>query len=112
MQGWSDASAKQLLKDALAVQRAGAQVVVIEAVPATLGETITRELLIPTIGIGAGAACSGQVLVMHDMLGIFTGNRPRFVHEFMCHGVTIRDAIVAYVKAVKDGSFPAAEHCF
>lgn len=112
VQGRSDASAERLWNDALAVQRAGAQIVVIEAVPATLAETITQELHIPTIGIGAGAACSGQVLVMHDMLGIFTGNRPRFVRNFMCGGVTIRDAVVAYINAVKDGSFPAEEHCF
>lgn len=112
VQGRSDTSAKQLLKDALAVQQAGAQIVVIEAVPAALADEITQELHIPTIGIGAGAACSGQVLVMHDMLGIYTSKRPRFVRDFLRNGLTIQEAVVAYVKAVKDESFPAAEHCF
>lgn len=88
----SDASADQLVKDAFAFQRAGAQMLVMEAVPATLAEKITGELHIPTIGIsiGAGAACSGQVLVIHDLLGISVGKRPRFVREFLVAGVTIQ----------------------
>jgi 3-methyl-2-oxobutanoate hydroxymethyltransferase len=112
VQGKTDAAATQLIRDALAVQDAGAQLVVIEAVPAALGTEVTKQLRIPTIGIGAGVECSGQVLVLHDMLGIFPGKRPRFVKDFMEGQPNIESAVRAYVQAVKDGSFPGAEHVF
>ncbi|NVD99815.1 3-methyl-2-oxobutanoate hydroxymethyltransferase [Massilia sp. BJB1822] len=112
VQGKTTESAEQLKADALAVQAAGASLVVIEAIPTALGKEVTEMLHIPTIGIGAGPDCSGQVLVMHDMLGVFPGRKARFVRNFMDGSASIEAAISAYVSAVKDGSFPALEHCF
>jgi len=112
VQGKSVAGAEQMKDDALALQAAGASVVVLEAIPAALGREVTEALAIPTIGIGAGPDCSGQVLVMHDMLGVFPGHKARFVKNFMDGQTSIDAAVKAYVAAVKDGSFPAAEHCF
>jgi 3-methyl-2-oxobutanoate hydroxymethyltransferase len=112
VQGKTEAAAELLKREALAVQAAGASVLVLEAIPATLGKEVTAALHIPTIGIGAGADCSGQVLVMHDLLGVFPGRKARFVKNFMEGQTSIDAAVTAYVTAVKDGSFPAAEHCF
>ena len=112
VQGKTEAGASQLLRDSRAVQDAGAQLIVIEAVPTLLGAEVTKQLTIPTIGIGAGVDCSGQVLVLHDMLGIFPGKRPRFVKDFMQGQPGIQAAVEAYVRAVKDGSFPGPEHTF
>jgi 3-methyl-2-oxobutanoate hydroxymethyltransferase len=112
VQGKTESGAAQMLRDARAIEDAGAQLVVIEAVPSALGAQVTKQLRIPTIGIGAGVDCSGQVLVLHDMLGIFPGKRPKFVKDFMQGQPSIEAAVGAYVKAVKDGSFPAAEHAF
>ena len=112
VQGKSVAGAEQMKDDALALQAAGASVLVLEAIPAALGREVTEALAIPTIGIGAGPDCSGQVLVMHDMLGVFPGHKARFVKNFMDGQTSIDAAVKAYVAAVKDGSFPAAEHCF
>jgi 3-methyl-2-oxobutanoate hydroxymethyltransferase len=112
VQGKTDAAADLLKKEALAVQEAGAAVLVLEAIPAELGKEVTALLDIPTIGIGAGPDCSGQVLVMHDMLGVFPGRKARFVKNFMDGQTSIGAAVDAYVAAVKDGSFPAPEHCF
>jgi 3-methyl-2-oxobutanoate hydroxymethyltransferase len=112
VQGKTDEGANQLLRDALAMQDAGAQLVLIEAVPPAVGASITKALRVPTIGIGAGADCSGQVLVLHDMLGIFPGKPARFVKDFMAGAPSIGAAVEAYVKAVKDGSFPGPEHVF
>lgn len=112
VQGKTDAAAAQLVRDAIALQDAGAQLVVIEAVPSALGAEVTRQLRIPTIGIGAGLDCSGQVLVLHDMLGIFPGKRPRFVKDFMEGQPNIESAVRAYVAAVKEGTFPGPEHVF
>ncbi|WP_343669963.1 3-methyl-2-oxobutanoate hydroxymethyltransferase [Paraburkholderia heleia] len=112
VQGKSDAAATQMIRDALALQDAGAQLVVIEAVPAALGAEVTKQLRIPTIGIGAGVDCSGQVLVLHDMLGIFPGKRPRFVKDFMAGQPDIESAVRAYVQAVKEGTFPGPAHVF
>ncbi|AKU23710.1 3-methyl-2-oxobutanoate hydroxymethyltransferase [Massilia sp. MB5] len=112
VQGKTTESAEQLKADALAVQAAGASLVVIEAIPTVLGKEVTEMLHVPTIGIGAGPDCSGQVLVMHDMLGVFPGRKARFVRNFMDGAASIDAAISAYVSAVKDGSFPALEHCF
>ncbi len=112
VQGKTEAAADQLLADAIALQESGASLLVLEAIPGALAERVTNALLIPTIGIGAGPACSGQVLVMHDMLGVFPGHRPKFVKNFMENQNDIGAAISAYVRAVKDQSFPAPEHCF
>ncbi|PLZ03269.1 3-methyl-2-oxobutanoate hydroxymethyltransferase [Burkholderia sp. WAC0059] len=112
VQGKTEQGANQLLRDAHAFEDAGAQLIVIEAVPSTLGSAVTQQVGVPTIGIGAGADCSGQVLVLHDMLGVFPGKRPRFVKDFMQGQPDIQSAVVAYVRAVKDGAFPAAEHAF
>ncbi|TDN67488.1 3-methyl-2-oxobutanoate hydroxymethyltransferase [Paraburkholderia sp. BL10I2N1] len=112
VQGKTEAGASQLLRDSRAMQDAGAQLIVIEAIPTLLASEVTKQLTIPTIGIGAGADCSGQVLVLHDMLGIFPGKRPRFVKDFMQGQTGIHAAVEAYVRAVKDGSFPGPEHTF
>jgi len=112
VQGKTGEGAERLKNDALALQAAGAAVVLLEAVPAALGKEVTELLSVPTIGIGAGPDCSGQVLVMHDLLGVFPGRKARFVKNFMDGQTSIDAAVMAYVAAVKDGSFPAPEHCF
>jgi 3-methyl-2-oxobutanoate hydroxymethyltransferase len=112
VQGKTAAGAEQLKADALALQNAGAAMLVLEAIPSALGKEVTDLLAIPTIGIGAGVDCSGQVLVMHDMLGVYPGRKARFVRNFMEGQDSIESAVRAYVAAVKDCSFPAAEHCF
>ncbi|MDE1183390.1 3-methyl-2-oxobutanoate hydroxymethyltransferase [Paraburkholderia sp.] len=112
VQGKTEAGANQLLRDARAFQDAGTQLLLMEAIPTLLASEVTQQVSIPTIGIGAGIDCSGQVLVLHDMLGIFPGKRPRFVKDFMQGQPNIFAAIEAYVRAVKDGSFPGPEHTF
>ncbi|MGI4814443.1 MAG: 3-methyl-2-oxobutanoate hydroxymethyltransferase [Janthinobacterium lividum] len=112
VQGRSERQAEQLKADARALADAGAQLLLMEAVPAALAAEITRAAPVPTIGIGAGVDCSGQVLVLHDMLGIFPGKRPRFARNFMDGQPDIITAVGAYVKAVKDLSFPDATHTF
>lgn len=106
------AQAKQILEDALAVEKAGAFMVVLECIPEKLATLITKRLTIPTIGIGAGAGCDGQVLVYQDMLGMFEGIKPKFVKQFAQIGKEMKDAFSAYDKAVKGGSYPAKEHSF
>lgn len=112
VQGRSDAAAQRLREDALALQQAGAGMVLMEAVPAVLATEITESLSVPTIGIGAGAGCSGQVLVLHDMLGIYPGKKARFVKDFMPGAGSIAQAVANYAAAVKSGVFPAAENSF
>lgn len=112
VQAKTEAAAQKLKSDALALQEAGATVLILEAIPAGLAKEVTDSLTIPTIGIGAGPDCAGQVLVMHDMLGVFPGHKPRFVKNFMDGQTSIEGAVRAYINAVKDGSFPAPEHCF
>jgi len=112
VQGRDAASAAAILVDAHALQEAGAGLLVMECIPAGLGGEITAAVSMPTIGIGAGPDCDGQVLVLHDMLGITTGRLPRFVHDFLQDAGSIPAAIAAYVRAVKDGSYPAARHCY
>lgn len=112
VQAREDDAAQRLLADALALQAAGASLLVLEAIPAKLATEATNQLNIPTIGIGAGLDCSGQVLVMHDMLGAFPGRRPKFVRDFMQGQGSVSAAIRAYVDAVKQRAFPAAEHSF
>jgi 3-methyl-2-oxobutanoate hydroxymethyltransferase len=112
VQGKSEPEAQQLLQDAKALSDAGAGLLVLEMIPATLAQQITASISIPTIGIGAGAGCCGQVLVLHDMLGIYPGTTPRFVRNFMQGANSISEAVAAYVKAVKSKEFPAAEQSF
>ncbi|MTW11678.1 3-methyl-2-oxobutanoate hydroxymethyltransferase [Pseudoduganella eburnea] len=112
VQGKTVESAELLKQDALKLQAAGAAMVVLEAIPTALGKEVTDMLSMPTIGIGAGPDCSGQVLVMHDMLGVFPGRKARFVKNFMEGQTSIQAAVSAYVDAVKGGTFPALEHCF
>jgi 3-methyl-2-oxobutanoate hydroxymethyltransferase len=110
VQGRSEADAERLLADARALDAAGAAMLVLELVPSALAERVTRTVTMPTIGIGAGDAVSGQVLVLHDMLDVYPGRKPRFVRNFMAGQTSIGAAVAAYVAAVKDRSFPAPEH--
>jgi len=103
---------EKLLEDALATEKAGAFAVVVECVPAELAEKITRALKIPTIGIGAGAGCDGQILVSHDMLGLFDDFRPRFVKQYGDFGRDIVQAVEKYCREVRERAFPGAEHSF
>ena len=112
VQGKTADSARKLLEDAHAVEEAGAFAVVLEAIPAELAARVSAELTIPTIGIGAGAGCDGQVLVNQDMLGTFIDFTPKFVRRFAEVGEVMRGAYAEYDRCVKDGSFPAAEHCY
>ncbi|MGB4342122.1 MAG: 3-methyl-2-oxobutanoate hydroxymethyltransferase [Moraxellaceae bacterium] len=113
VQGRGDDAGDRMLAEALAVESAGAAVVLLECVPRSLAARITAALCIPVIGIGAGADCDGQVLVLHDMLGLHTGKPARFVRNFLIESNDgIRGAIHAYVTAVKQGHYPAPEHGF
>lgn len=112
VQGKTELDAKLLLEDALSLQAAGAKLLVLECVPSGLAKKVSEQLDIPTIGIGAGVDCDGQVLVLYDMLNISHGKRPRFSRNFMTDGNTIEAAIAAYVAAVKTRQFPAKEHGF
>ena len=112
VQGKESAAAQKILADATALEQAGAGMMLLEAIPALLAAEITAALSIPTIGIGAGAECSAQVLVLHDMLDIYPGKKARFVKNYMQGAVSIAEAVGRYVREVKDGSFPAAEHSF
>ncbi|HET9033433.1 MAG TPA: 3-methyl-2-oxobutanoate hydroxymethyltransferase [Dokdonella sp.] len=112
VQGKQSEDAERLLADAHAVAAAGAALLVLECVPAELATRITSEVSIPVIGIGAGAGCDGQVLVLYDMLGITPGRRPRFSKDFLRGHDSIDAALVAYVEAVRDSSFPGPEHAW
>ena len=112
VQGKGDVAAQALLADAQAHADAGAALVLMECVPAALAAEVTRSIACPTIGIGAGVDCDGQVLVMHDILGVFPGKTARFVRNFMQGQDSIQAAVGAYVNAVKKSEFPAAEHQF
>ncbi|MBV2234149.1 MAG: 3-methyl-2-oxobutanoate hydroxymethyltransferase [Sterolibacterium sp.] len=112
VQGKDEAAAQRMKDEALSLQQAGAAMLLIEMIPATLGAELTQMLQIPTIGIGAGPDCSGQVLVLHDMLGVYPGKTARFVRNFLQGAASIDEAVQAYVEAVKQGSFPAQEHTY
>jgi 3-methyl-2-oxobutanoate hydroxymethyltransferase len=112
VQGREADAAAQMLKDAHGLQEAGADIVLLECVPATLGAQIAKELEVPVIGIGAGPDVDGQVLVLYDILDLTPGRKPRFVRNFMEGAASPLAALEAYVKAVKDGDYPAPEHCF
>lgn len=110
VQGKTEDAAKKLMEDALAVEKAGAFAVVMECVPAKLAAIITKKLNIPTIGIGAGAECDGQVLVYQDMLGMFSDFKPKFVKNFANVGEIMKNAFKAYCDEVAAGTFPSAEN--
>jgi 3-methyl-2-oxobutanoate hydroxymethyltransferase len=113
VQGRDEVAARRLREDARAVQDAGATLLVLECVPTPVAATITGDLDIPTIGIGAGPQCDGQVLVLHDLLGVNSGHRrPRFVKDFLAEGGSVAGAFAAYAQAVREGSFPDAEHSY
>jgi len=112
VQGKDKAAAEILLNDAIALQDAGAAIVVLEAVPAALARSISESLSIPTIGIGAGVDCDGQVLVLHDALGLYPDRKPKFAKNFLQGTDSADQAIQNYVEQVKAGKFPAAEHSF
>jgi 3-methyl-2-oxobutanoate hydroxymethyltransferase len=108
-QGKDDAGAAAIRADALALQEAGASLLVLECVPADLAAALSAELRIPIIGIGAGGRCDGQVLVLHDMLGLTPGRSPRFSKDFLAETTSVRAALTAYVAAVRNGTFPGPE---
>ena len=112
VQGKSVEAAKKLIEEAKAVEEAGAFAVVLEGIPAKLAEIITKEISIPTIGIGAGAGCDGQVLVYQDMLALFDDFKPKFVKHFANVGEVARAAFANYIKEVQEGTFPAEEHTY
>jgi 3-methyl-2-oxobutanoate hydroxymethyltransferase len=111
-QGRTARAAHQFVQDALALEHAGCFAVVVEAVPAPVAARITAALTVPTIGIGAGSSCDGQVLVWHDLLGITAGRVPKFVKQYTDLGGTIRSALEAYVADVRAGTFPEAQHTY
>jgi 3-methyl-2-oxobutanoate hydroxymethyltransferase len=111
VQGRSEPDATQLLADARAMEQAGAGLLVLESIPAQLGKQVTTSISISTIGIGAGPDCSGQVLVLQDVLGVYP-HPPKFSRNFMADVGSIQAALKAYVNAVKSGAFPGPEHCF
>jgi 3-methyl-2-oxobutanoate hydroxymethyltransferase len=112
VQGREEGAAERLVEDARAHERAGASIVLMEAMPAALAKRVTESVGVPTIGIGAGVDVSGQVLVNYDMLDIYPGRKARFVRNFLAGQPSVQAAIEAYVKAVKDKTFPAPEHSF
>lgn len=112
VQGKSEKAAEKLLKDAKILEEAGACMLVMECVPAELAKRITEELSIPTIGIGAGKDCDGQVLVYQDLLAMYGDFKPKFVKVFANVGETMKKGIRQYIKETKDGTFPSEEHCF
>jgi 3-methyl-2-oxobutanoate hydroxymethyltransferase len=112
VRGRSDVEAGEIFEGALALERAGCCAVVLEAIPAPLAARITEALTIPTIGIGAGPSCDGQVLVWHDLLGLTQGHIPKFVKQFAHESETILEALRAYAREVRDGTFPAAAQSY
>jgi len=112
VQGKEDSTANHMIVTAVALEEAGADLILLECVPSSLAEIITKEVSVPVIGIGAGNVTDGQVLVMHDMLGLNTGHQPKFVKNFMAEASSIPDAFKRYDEAVKSAAFPSAEFSF
>jgi len=112
IQGKSEEAARKLIEDALAIEEAGAFALTLECIPAPLASLITQKLSIPTIGIGAGAGCDGQLLVYQDMLGLFSDYTPKFAKHFAELGKQMKEAFASYIHEVQSGAFPAAEHTF
>jgi 3-methyl-2-oxobutanoate hydroxymethyltransferase len=112
VQGREHDAAAQMIENAKRLESAGADIVLLECIPADLGKAITQELHVPVIGIGAGPGTDGQILVLYDILDITTGRKPRFVQDFMQGASGNREALKRYVEAVRTGAYPAPEHCF
>jgi len=112
VQGKEDTTARRIMEDAKILEEAGAFSVVLECVPASLAEAITKSLSIPTIGIGGGVHCDGQVLVVHDMLGMFERFTPKFVKKYANLNGQIKDAVRQYIEEVRTGAFPGKEHSY
>ena len=112
VQGRDRAAAKRMVEDAKSLEDAGADVMLLECVPNEVGDQISQTVELPIIGIGAGPSVDGQILVLYDMLGVTQGRTPRFVKNFMAGADSTLDALQSYVNSVKDGSYPAKEHCF
>jgi 3-methyl-2-oxobutanoate hydroxymethyltransferase len=112
VQGREQHAAQQMLADAHALQDAGADIVLLECVPSSLGQAIAAALSVPVIGIGAGPDVDGQILVLYDILSVTPGRKPRFARDFLAGADGVLGALTSYVAAVKDGSYPAPEHCF
>jgi 3-methyl-2-oxobutanoate hydroxymethyltransferase len=112
VQGRDAAAAQRMLEDALALEAAGADLLLLECIPAELGRTITQSVHVPVIGIGAGPDTDGQILVLYDILDITAGRKPRFVRNFMAGSASTQDAVAGYVRAVKSGEYPGPEHTF
>ena len=112
VQGRDDISAQTILNNALLLESLGVSVLVLECIPSDLAKSISEKLTIPTIGIGAGVHCDGQVLVSYDMLGITTGKQPRFVRNFLSNQITISDAVESFVAEVKEGTFPSESESY
>lgn len=112
VQGREDMAAQAMVEDARSLEAAGADLMIVECIPAALGERLANELTIPVIGIGAGAGCDGQILVLQDMLGITPGRPPSFAHDFMADASSIPGAIERYVDDVRHGRFPTAANAF
>jgi 3-methyl-2-oxobutanoate hydroxymethyltransferase len=112
VQGRQDDAAQRMIEEAQLLEEAGAGMMVLEAIPAALGKKITAAVRGPTIGIGAGVDCHGQVLVLHDMLDVYPGKKAKFVKNYMREGGTIQAAVGLFVKEVKAGTFPGPEHSF
>jgi 3-methyl-2-oxobutanoate hydroxymethyltransferase len=112
VQGRGESAAEQMLKSARALEQAGADIVLLECIPAELGKAVTEALEVPVIGIGAGPQTDGQILVLYDVLDITPGRKPRFVRNFMEGAGSNLEALKRYVRAVKGGEYPAPEHCF
>ncbi|MBU3155409.1 3-methyl-2-oxobutanoate hydroxymethyltransferase [Clostridium estertheticum] len=112
VQGNNNIDAKKLIEDAKKIEDAGAFAITLECIPAKLAELISNEVTIPTIGIGAGGGCDGQILVYQDMLNMFEDFKPKFVKNFANVGDLMRSGFKSYIKEVTEGTFPASEHCF
>jgi 3-methyl-2-oxobutanoate hydroxymethyltransferase len=112
VQGKDPSKARELVEDARALEEAGARLLILECIPAPLAERITADLSIPTIGIGAGGGCDGQVLVLHDVLGLYGDFQPRFVKRYIQGGALLRDALKEHVEEVRRKEFPRESHCF
>jgi 3-methyl-2-oxobutanoate hydroxymethyltransferase len=112
VQGREAEAAERMLEDALALEAAGADLLLLECIPSKLGGTISQAVKVPVIGIGAGPDTDGQILVLYDVLDITSGRKPRFVRNFMDGSASPQEAVSRYVQAVKSGEYPAPEHCF
>lgn len=112
VQGKTEDAAQRVIDDAKAIEAAGAVMIVFEAIPTALGKAVTEALSIPTIGIGAGPDCSGQILLLYDMLDFFPGRKAKFVKNFMAGNGSIAGAVEAFVREVKSGAFPSPEYCY